>query len=59
MAIEVKFGDTISIWDSNKDDKVQIGVGKWKEPSLVSMYGSNGVENYIFVTIIFVFESFE
>ncbi len=45
-------GDIVSIWDSSKDGRVQIGVGKCKDPSLVSIYGVSGVENCIVVTII-------
>jgi len=45
-------GDIISIWDSSKDGRVQIGVGKCKDPSLVLIYGVSGVENCIIVTII-------
>jgi hypothetical protein len=47
MIAEMNVGDTISIWDSSKDGRVQIGIGQCKDPSLVPIHGANGVENYI------------
>jgi hypothetical protein len=59
MTTNMHVGDTFCIKDSNKDGKVQIGVGQCKDPSLVLIYGANGMENYIILTIVFVVEAFE
>jgi len=52
-------GDIVSIWDSSKDGRVQIGVGQCKDPLLVLIFGVSGVEKCIIVTIISMFEVFE
>jgi len=59
MIAEINVGDTISIWDSSKDGRVQIGIGQCKDPSLVPIHGANGVENYIVLTIISMIEAFK
>jgi len=51
--------DKICIWDSSKDGRLRIGVGQCKDPLLVSIYGANGMENCIIVTIISMVEAFE
>jgi hypothetical protein len=43
----------------NEDGKIQIGIGKCKYPSLVSIYDVGGMENYTIIYIIFVLEHFE
>jgi hypothetical protein len=59
MVTLIIFGEIVVIWDSNEDGKIQIGIGKCKDPSLGSIYDVGGVENYIVIYIIFVFEHFE
>jgi len=59
MTANMHVGDIVSIWDSNNDGRVQIGLGQYKNPSLISIYGASGMENYIVVTIISVVEAFE
>jgi hypothetical protein len=59
MTANMHVGDTVFIWDSNEDGRVQIKIGKCKDPSLVSIYGANGVENCIVVTIISMVEVFK
>jgi len=51
MTKNMHVGDIVSIWDSNDDQRVQIGVGQCKDPSLV-LIGTSGMENYIIVTIV-------
>jgi hypothetical protein len=58
MVTLVRFGEIVVIWDSNKHGKVQIGIGKYKDPPLVSIFDVGGVENYIVIYIKFVFEHF-
>ncbi len=53
MIVNMHVGDTISIQDFSKDGRVQLGVGKCKDPLLISIYGANGMENCIVVTIIY------
>jgi hypothetical protein len=52
-------GDTIFIWDSNEDGRVQIGIGQCNNPLLVLIYGVSGMENCIVITIISMIEVFE
>jgi hypothetical protein len=59
MITNMHVGDTVSIWDSSKDGRVQIGVGQCKDPLLVLIFGVSGVEKCIIVTIISMFEVFE
>ncbi len=59
MITNMHVGDTVCIQDSNKDGRARIGVGQCKDPSLVLIYGVNGMENCIVVTIIFVVLVFE
>jgi len=59
MIANMHVGDIISIWDFNKDNKIQIGVWQCKDPLLVSIYGVCGMENCVVVTIISTIEAFE
>ncbi len=59
MTINMHVDDKICIWDSSKDGRLRIGVGQCKDPLLVSIYGANGMENCIIVTIISMVEAFE
>ncbi len=59
MTTNMNLNDIVSIWDVNDNYRVQIGVGQFKDPSLVSIYEASGVENCIVVTIVFVVEVFE
>ncbi len=59
MIANMHIGGIVSIWDLSEDGRVRIGVGQCKDPSLVPIYGVNGVENYKVITIIFVVEAFE
>jgi hypothetical protein len=49
MIANMHVGDTISMWDFSKDNKIQIGVRQCKDPLLVSIYGVRGMENCIVV----------
>jgi len=59
MIVNMHVGDTISIWDLSKDGKVRIRVGQCKDPLLVSIYGTNGMEYCIVVTIVSMVKAFE
>jgi hypothetical protein len=59
MREELNVGNMVSICDSSEDGRVQIGVGQYKDPLLVSIYGVNGMETYIIITIIFMIEAFK
>jgi hypothetical protein len=38
MADVIIFKNNIGIWDSGKNEKVKIGFGTCKDPSLISIY---------------------
>ncbi len=53
------FGSYVSIWDINKNEKVKIGIGTWRNLLVVPIYGPFGVENYVIVSIKVVNEDYE
>jgi hypothetical protein len=59
MITNMHVGDIVFIWDLSEDGKVQIRVGQCKDLLLVLIYGVNGMEDYIVVTIISMVEVLE
>jgi hypothetical protein len=53
------FGSSISIWEADKNEKVNIGIEMCRDPLVVPIYGPYGVENYIVVLIEVVNEDCE
>lgn len=53
MIANMYVGGIVSIWDSNEDGRVWIGIGQCKDPLLVSIYDVSGMKNYIVLTIVF------
>jgi hypothetical protein len=45
------FGSFINIWDVDENERVRIGIGTCRNPSVVLIYGPYGVENCIMVLI--------
>jgi hypothetical protein len=45
------FGNSISIWDLDKNEKVRINIGMCRDSSVGFIYGPYIVENYIEVLI--------
>ncbi len=59
MGAKVKTGDNVIIQDSNKDEKVHVGIGLCKDLSLVPIHDYERMENSIVVFVILVFEVYE
>jgi hypothetical protein len=53
------FGSCISIWDAGKNERVRIGIGTCRVPSVVPIYGPSGMEDCIVVVIEVVNEDCE
>jgi hypothetical protein len=41
------FGSCVSIWDTDENEKVRIGIGMCKDSLIVPIYGPHGMENCI------------
>jgi len=53
------FGSSVSIWDTNENERVRINIGTCRDSSIVSIYEPCGVENCIVVLIEAVNEVYE
>jgi hypothetical protein len=53
------FGSFINIWDVDENERVRIGIGTCRNPSVVLIYGPYGVENCIMVLIEATNEDYE
>ncbi len=53
------FGSFVNIQDSHKNEQVKIGIGTWRDPSFVWIYGPCGVENCMVVSIETMHEAFK
>jgi peptidyl-tRNA hydrolase len=57
--MESYLGNNVSIWDLRENEKVKIGIGTCRDPSLVPIYVVLGVETYTMALIEAMFEAFE
>lgn len=59
MVGKIIFGKSIGIWDLQEIERVMIGNGSCRNPSLISIYVISRAETCVMVLIEIMFEAFE